>query len=298
MRIALATSAWADGKDEELKILAVALDRLGATCSTPRWDDGRVDWRSFDAVVVRSTWDYPERPASFLRWARHVDERSTLLNPIGAVGWNIDKAYLQDLADAGVPVVPTTLCASGESWQPPSKNEYVIKPSVSNAARNTARYRPGVDDDRARAHVASLQDGGHTVLTQPYMHAVDRHGEISLVYFDGRYSHAARKTALLRPAGPLSDDLFFRADITGAQPTPAERACAELALDAITARFGQLLFARIDLLATHADNPVLLECELIEPLLFLDHHHDAVARLAAAILRRVRLADRPRGESA
>jgi cob(I)alamin adenosyltransferase len=46
-----------------------------------------------------------------------------------------------------------------------------------------------------------------------------------------------------------------------------------------------LCFARVDLVAT-ASGPAVIEVELIEPFLFLEHHDAAAARLARAIARR------------
>ena len=40
------------------------------------------------------------------------------MNPVPALRWNSDKAYLSDLAAAGVPTVPTTFIAPGEPWSP------------------------------------------------------------------------------------------------------------------------------------------------------------------------------------
>ncbi|WP_344570717.1 hypothetical protein [Streptomyces axinellae] len=263
------------------------LHAIGASCSTPEWDDPSIDWAAFDAVVIRSAWDYPERPAAFLRWVRTVADRSALFNSPETVAWNLDKHYLRDVAEAGVPVVPTEFTPPGMTWHVPQGGEYVVKPAVSNAARHTCRFRPGLDDDRARLHVAGLHEAGRTVLTQPYQHAVDHSGELSLIYLDGQYSHAARKTALLQTAGPPADDLFFRSHITPDKPTQVELECAASVLEAVTARFGTPLYARIDLIEGPGGVPTVMECELVEPLLFFDQGPSAVQTLALAVLARL-----------
>src|SRR5205814_2045769 len=111
------------------------------------WDDSAVDWSLFRLVVIRSTWDYPERHAAFLAW---VDSLPRVLNPAEVVRWNTDKRYLADLARAGFPTVPTRFLAPADAFDPPS-NPFVVKPAVSCAARDTARYEAG-DEVQPREH--------------------------------------------------------------------------------------------------------------------------------------------------
>jgi hypothetical protein len=61
-----------------------------------------VDWSTFDLVVVRSTWDYPDRREAFLAWAESLPH---VLNPPEVLRWNTDKRYLEELS---VDVIPTT----------------------------------------------------------------------------------------------------------------------------------------------------------------------------------------------
>ncbi len=51
-------------------------------------------------------------------------------------------------------------------------------------------------------------------------------------------------------------------------------------------RFGTPLYARVDLLPT-ADGPVIIELELTEPSLFLEHDSASADRFAAAIAGRL-----------
>ena len=65
--------------------------------------------------LLRSTWDYSLRLPDFLRWVdRCLDRRRRCVNPVDVVRWNTDKHYLAHLADAGVPVVPSTFVEPGD----------------------------------------------------------------------------------------------------------------------------------------------------------------------------------------
>jgi hypothetical protein len=176
MRIALATcSAFPDG-DEDFPALVSALAALDAEAVPAVWDDGGVDWGSFDLTVIRSTWDYPLRYAEFLAWTRRVPR---LANPAPLVAWNTTKTYLRDLAGAGVPVVPTRWYEPGDGgngqFEPPAAADYVVKPAVGAGSRDVGRFRAGADDGAAARHLAGLLAAGRTVMVQPYLEGVDTH---------------------------------------------------------------------------------------------------------------------------
>ena len=118
------------------------------------WDAPDVDWAGFDLVVIRTTWDYWDRHEAFLAWTRSVPR---LANPAEVVAWNTDKSYLRRLAVAGIPIVPTEWLEPGDDFTPPA-HRFVVKPSVSAGARDTAAYAAG--DEQAREHVAALQAAG------------------------------------------------------------------------------------------------------------------------------------------
>ena len=285
MHIALATADGAD--DEDLPLLTAACTAAGMTVRAPVWDDPGVDWAAFDLVVVRSTWDYARRRDAFVAWAHAVSQGTRILNPPHVLAWTTDKRYLDELRQADLPVVPTRFVAPGEPWSAPT-GEFVIKPAVSAGSQDTVRYAPG-DHDRASAHVAALTEAGRVAMVQPYQAAVDRVGERALVYVDHVFSHALTKEALLAPgAAPPADGMMFAPErISAADPSADELLVGDRVMDWLGARFGALLYARIDLVADAAGRPHVLEVELAEPSLFHAYAPASAARFAAAIRARV-----------
>lgn len=74
------------------------------------WQQANVDWSRFDAVILRSTWDYFHNISAFLRWLRKLRELGVnLVNPYEILHWNAEKTYLKDLERAGVAIVPTVI---------------------------------------------------------------------------------------------------------------------------------------------------------------------------------------------
>jgi len=279
----LVTCAELPDGDEDAAALTAALQRLGIEARWQIWTDPEARWDD-TLTVLRSTWDYANVRDEFLRWARAVPH---LVNPYELVEWNTDKTYLVELADAGVPIVPTSCFAPGDDVRFPS-GEFVLKPSVGAGSRGAGRFTPDRLDE-ARAHAAALQAAGRTVVVQPYLDLVETAGETALIYIDSSYSHAITKGAML-PDGMVHPvdgwDLYVEERISPRTADPAELEVGEQALAFLAERGDAPLYTRVDLLPS-PDGPLLGELEVTEPSLFLLHADGAVDRFAAAIAARL-----------
>lgn len=285
--VLIATCAELPFGDDDGVALLEALSLLDVRARWQVWDDPVANWADH-LVVVRSTWDYSRDRDAFLAWAAQVPR---IENPAAVLGWNSDKTYLRDVAEAGLPVVATTFVAPGETACFPTTGEFVLKPSVGAGSMGVGRF-DATDAANANSHLAALHDAGRVALVQPYLDEVDVAGETALVYFDGTYSHAIRKGAMLAPqtTTPLDrlapSTLYAFEHIEAREPSAAELAVGEQAMTIVRARLGtDLLYARVDLLPT-LGGPVLVELELTEPSLFLSYADGAADRLAAAIAAR------------
>ena len=295
MPIAIATCAELPDLDEDERRLIDALSALGATARPVVWDDPSIDWSTFDAVVLRATWDYSRRIEEFIAWTRRVAAVTSLFNPADVVEWNTDKRYLTDLAAAGVPIVPTVFIEAGgdrgaDGWEPPAgASEFVVKPVVSAGSRDTMRYSAATSGDAPDAHIRRLLAAGESVMIQPYLEAVDTVGETALVFIGGEFSHAIRKGQMLRldTEGEKVAGLYVQEEIDPREASAAERAVADAALAVIPGGFERVLYARVDVIPDSSGDPVVLELELTEPSLFFQHDETAAPRLAAAILARL-----------
>jgi len=300
--IALATH---DGKTEPTaddRLLVAALSRrAGIRAEAVSWDSPAADWGRYDAVLIRSTWDYHLRPAAFLAWADRVEASGTTLwNPASVVRWNADKRYLRRLDRAGVPVVPTEWISRGtqeadlggllraRGWQ-----RAVVKPSVAASA-----YRAWVAEvdasEISQAPLAALLAEADA-LVQPFLPEVQQEGEWSFVFFaddEGRpsFSHAVVKR-------PAQGDFRVQTELGGTVAAAGVTAAVLQQVEevaSVLARLapGPLLYARIDGVVSggfHAPPGafLLMEAELIEPVLFLGHAEHAADRFADALACRI-----------
>ena len=272
--LALVTCRAALGLDTDLPLLQRELPEATVVA----WDDPTIDWSEFSVAIVRSTWDYHTRHDDFLRWARHVSDVSTLWNPVEVIEWNTDKRYLADLAGEGVPIVPTTFVIGTDDIDPDGlAGDVVVKPSVGAGSNGVFRSRG--DRSAAVEHARRLIADGLTVMVQPYLVEVETVGETGLVYIGGAFSHAFRKSAILAEPIEFEGGLMAVETSSPHVATAAERALG----DRTAGLLPETAYARFDLLPT-GDGPVLLEVELTEPSLFLQHDAGAAAR-AAAVFR-------------
>lgn len=295
--LALVTAIAATGHDDDLAPLLEACASAGLHARAVAWDDPTVSWGRFDAALLRSPWDYTERLPEFLAWCDRLDQVVPLLNPVHVVRWNTDKHYLADLATTGVPIVATTfvepdaepLQALQAFLAADPTPEFVVKPTVSAGARDTQRYSRA-QEFAASNHIARLLDQGRSVMLQPYLSAVDSAGETALIYFDGQFSHAAGKGALLQRDAPATDTPFAAGDIGSRQADPEELALGSRVLAAASRLLRltePLSYARVDLIRDDGGHPRLLELELTEPSLFFAQAPGSADRFAAALAARL-----------
>jgi glutathione synthase/RimK-type ligase-like ATP-grasp enzyme len=279
-RIAIATCADYPELKGDDELLCEALRRRGLEAKSVVWDGGEADWGRFDLCLVRSTWDYHDKYTEFITWTRQVEAVAALHNPAALVAWNSDKRYLRELAEAGVPTVPTLWVERGldldlaDELASRGWDEAVVKPVVDLGGKNLHRVRAGEAQD-ALAVVLERQEA----MVQPFLPSLEAEGELSLIYLEGNFSHAVRK----RPAaGDFRVQSIWGGTVAAAEAESEHLAVAERALAQLNE---PPLYARVDLVRDLKGNPALIELELIEPNLYLSTNPAAAERLAEATAR-------------
>jgi glutathione synthase/RimK-type ligase-like ATP-grasp enzyme len=249
------------------------LRAAGLEVDGPAWT-AQADFAAFDLVLPLLVWGYHR---ACRQWAEMVTrwegQGVRLLNPPSVLRWNADKTYLGRLAGRGAPVVPTlyadrvtqqVLRAAAEALE---TDQLIAKPQVSASAWRTIRWSPG-----------QPLDGGPegAAMIQPYLPAIEGSGEISLIYFAGRFSHAISKVP---QPGDFRVQPEYDGIITAHDPAPDELAAAQAILAAVEE---PLLYARVDLVRGLDGRPLLMELELVEPDLYLGYWDGAPAAFADA----------------
>ncbi len=156
-----------------------------------------------------------------------------------------------------------------------------IKPPISASAYATYRLRDGDPFPE--------QVRGWRMMIQPWVRAILDKGEYSLMFFGGaiqpRGQQGARSTAISGSSPNMAESLVR------CEPPDGAEALAQAALAAAPA---EAAYARVDIVVGNDGALQIIELELIEPALFLEHAPDGGRAFAEAILS----AAQPRGRTA
>ena len=266
--------------DDEHAIAPLA--ERGWSVATLSWRQTVRAWSDFDAVVIRSTWDYWHDVPAFLDTLAAVDRHTRLANSLELVRWNLRKTYLRELEARGVATVPTTWLEMGFAVEDLPRcaeelaaRQLVVKPVVGANGEDAFRVDTAATDTELQRLEEAFR--GRGCMVQPFRARVLGEGEYSLFYFAGDFSHAILKTPR---AGEFRSQEEHGAEVQPITPPERLRERADAALAALTRR---PLYARIDFVRDAADDFLLMEQELIEPSLYLRTDSAAPDRFAAAL---------------
>lgn len=262
--------AWDWAYDVE----AAALAAGGIEVEPRPWTEvGNLD--GIDAVLPLVAWGYHLR---FAEWCALLDRMGqagvpAMINPPALLRWNSDKSYLAELAAAGVPTVASrTVEALDDAALADARSAFgdrlVVKPLVSASADDTFLLGAGAS--------TPVSVHGRRMLVQPFMPSIAR-GEYSLMLFDGAFSHCIVKR-------PKDGDFRVQPHLGGTEepitPPPGAIALAGAALAAAPA---PATYARVDMVEDEEGRLRIMELELVEPALWLQHAPDHGAAFTAAI---------------
>lgn len=283
--IALITSSALSDLHPDDHLLVRALDNIGIRSTPTIWSDPDVDWMAFDALVFRSPWDYFERLQEFRGWLNaRISSGVTLINSGRIINWNFDKIYLTELEKVGVKIVPSIVIPHGTApdiktlLEDRGWTDFVIKPTISGGAYGTVRLTINQIDDVERSIGNILKDRG--VIIQPFLSEILSDGELSLLFFDGEFSHAVCKRAV---GGDYRVQFQYGGTTEPVEVTTNIISEARKSIDALP---DKPVYARVDGLAKNGEF-ILMELEVFEPLMFLEHHPDAPTKFAAAIEKKL-----------
>jgi glutathione synthase/RimK-type ligase-like ATP-grasp enzyme len=268
------------------------LAALGWQVHLVSWRNTDTDWSArtanrYDAVIIRTPWDYQQAPQAFLEALARIEASGVPLeNCLDLVQWNINKTYLRDLEQQEISIVPTQWGSAFQReiieswWQNWDTPELIIKPTVSANADDTFRITRQTTKEVWETVAQIFRQ--RSFMVQPFIPTILKEGEYSLFFFGGSYSHSIVKI-------PKPNDFRVQEEHGGliqpTQPTPELRQTAQQIYETIP---HNPLYARIDLVRLPSGEFALMEVELIEPSLYFRTDAESPYRFARAIDERFR----------
>jgi len=293
--VAFVTCQKVQGFESDDAAALPALEAVGITAEALPWNSPSMDWKKFDALIVRATWDYWLHYPEFLRWLDTMESAGiTIYNSPMTLRENTNKTYLQRMEKAGVPILPTvwirkqspqilreTLVA--KSWK-----EAVLKPAISGGAFRTYRFKTE-NADAHETHLQEILSNGSVAMVQPLIDTILKEGEISFLFFDGKFSHSAVKRG---SEGEFRIQRTYGGTVEPFSPTPTELSQAKFAYESYCGNEHRLLYARLDFVRDPNDEHklLLMEFEATEPCLFFLNDQaqpGAAQRFANALRERI-----------
>jgi glutathione synthase/RimK-type ligase-like ATP-grasp enzyme len=266
---------------QEDTILLNAFKKNGLKAVRTYWDNPEFDFADTEISLFRTIWDYFHRFDEFSVWLKDTEHKTRFINPPELLYQNIDKHYLIDLFAKGINIPPTIIIEKGdqrsliEVFQESTFCDAILKPAVSGAGRHTYKVSKPVIADHEAVFKQLIQH--ETMLLQEYQKNITIYGEVAIIMFNGRFSHAVLKTA---KTGEFRVQDDFGGTVKLYNPTNEEINFAEQVLSVCSPL---PLYTRVDIIKDNNNKPALGELELIEPELWFRFHEPASEMIVDAI---------------
>ena len=259
------------------------LTEKGLNITKEIWNDEQVNWENYDVAILKSPWDYFDLIEDFYVWLKKIESLNIkLLNPLEIVRWNADKHYLHDIEKAGLKVTPSKFITKGDEvnlqqyFEDFTTDQFIVKPAVSGGSKNTFKVTAANVDEINEKLKTLVQK--EDFIAQPFLKEIEEEGELSFLFFNGKFSHALLKKAA---KGDFRVQATFGGTVHPQQPNDELVETAQKYVDKFAKR---CLYARVDGAMVNYEF-VLMELELIEPFLFLETNEKALENYHEALIK-------------
>ena len=269
------------------KLLIEPMKSFGWDAEEISWRNENINWDEYNAVIVRSTWDYQKDHKKFLDILEKINNSSAHLeNDLELMKWNMNKKYLFDLEQKGIRIVDTlwksnfNLNDVEKSFEIFNSPEIIIKPNISANADNTFRLtKEKLSEIKNELENIYLN---REFMIQPFMKNIVDEGEYSHFFFNGEFSHCVLKK-------PKEKDFRVQEEHGGkfksVIPTEQQITIGKNIIDKLAVL---PLYGRTDLVRTADNDFALMELEAIEPSLYFNMDEQSPVRFTKAFIEKMK----------
>lgn len=252
---------------EDDRLLISPLKKLGINIIPAFWNDPRVNWGDFKAVIFRSCWHYYLKIREFKIWLDKLEtQNSNVWNPIEIIKWNIDKTYLINLKNQGINVIPTFTSINNLNTK---SEDYILKPRFGTDSYDVRRIKRN-----------DLNIIPKDFLVQPFIKEIVETGEISIIFIGNKISHAVRKKP---KTGQFRTNYRSGSKWTSENLSTEHIKQARAILDSFKT---YLLYARLDVIEVDG-KLMVMEIELTEPFLYFSWHKQAIELFVQELVSKI-----------
>lgn len=263
----LSSKKWQNKVTDDI-LLKQELIKSNFNATIIAWDETN-DYSKYDTVIIRSIWGYEEDIEKFEKFLDTLTKNNIIiLNSISIMKNNYYKEKQFELLDKyDIPHIKTVFIPKNTKdiislVKENIEGEMIIKPSISASGKNTYL----LNSNSKRKNIISLNDVNlkfeeinktTSLMLQPFIKEIDD-GEISLIYIDGKFSHAIKRFPNI-----FNDTkgVSYLADVPKKLLDLGNRILE-------IKEYQRSLYERIDVVKK--DNEyIVMELELVEPALFI-----------------------------
>ncbi len=281
MKIAIATYSVEPNLRETDKNLISIFRQNNIIAEPVVWSDKQIQWTDYEYVIIRTTWDYFLNIDEFQIWLDNLSQQNVkIINSYKTIKANLHKFYLKELQNKGVQIIPTIFIDKTEKLNIKTlKDELwdknIIKPATSAGSYMTKPFSKDeiIQIQQEYSNIACKTD----ILIQPFMNEIVDFGEISMVFFNKKFSHSIQKT-------PKKGDFRVQSIYEGIyKPYYPSDELIKTAEFVLSCWDDKLMYARVDGVLSN-DKFLLMELELIEPDLYFEFNENAQKKFVESFI--------------
>ena len=259
------------GKVKEDELIKFELNKLFVDVDIISWQDCTIDYKKYDAVIIRSLWGYQDYIEEFISYLDRLKKyKIKVFNDVNILKSNLNKYEQFMLLDKyEIPHIETFFIEKNELDKIEQINkdykDLVVKPIISGSGNNTYVISDTIRKNNINIHDVSniyasiLNDVNNYLMVQPFVKEIDD-GEISIVLFDNKISHAVvRNTSIFNNKSSIR---VLELDALDNNMKKIVEKCSKIH------EYSDALYMRVDIIKNN-DSYKVMELELVEPQLFL-----------------------------
>ena len=105
--VALVTAQTHMAGEVDLPLMRAAFADRKIAFQVVTWENPEIEWNRFDLILLMKPWNWPYHLKEFDAFLTRM-QSLPVRNSVPVIRWNLDKVYIGELANLGVPMIPTT----------------------------------------------------------------------------------------------------------------------------------------------------------------------------------------------
>ncbi len=254
-------------KVKEDLYLKNSLNKMNIDAQIISWQDKNIDFKKYDALVIRTIWGYNNNLKEFNDWLDYIQKNNIkIFNNIEIIKDNFDKEKQFNILDKyNIKHVDTKFIDKNDVDEIQKMLEkygkIVIKPSISESGQNTYVINDSLVKNNININEISnkFENIKSKLMIQPFIEEVNN-GEISLSYINGKLMNI-----VLRYCNIFSDKNYAEnIDLKNIDKSLIDLSNTIVSIN----EYKDALYVRLDFVKVN-NNYEIMEIELLDPTLFL-----------------------------